>query len=146
MRTCSIQNCSRKHYGRGMCSKHYQQQPHILKAKLQWQKDNQELRRAILNRYHSTEKHKQAVRRYKNTPRGRKNKILGWQNYHTRKLNAMPNWVDKEQLRDIYQNCPKGYHVDHIVPLRGKNVSGLHVPWNLQYLTPEQNIKKSNKV
>lgn len=66
-----------------------------------------------------------------------------------RKLQATPKWLTKEhleQIKNIYKNCPDGYHVDHIMPLKGINLSGLHVPWNLQYLPGIVNKMKSNKV
>ena len=59
----------------------------------------------------------------------------------------IPKWLSKDELEKIrlfYINCPKGYHVDHIIPLHGEFVSGLHVLNNLQYLEPAENVRKSN--
>jgi len=52
----------------------------------------------------------------------------------------------RKEVRDFYKNRPKGYEVDHIIPISNKIVCGLHVPWNLQYLTPEENRSKGNKL
>lgn len=72
--------------------------------------------------------------------------------YYRRKdvKDRTPKWVDLNEILDFYAKCPRGYHVDHIVPLRGlidgRPVTGLHVLWNLQYLTPEENLKKKNRI
>ena len=61
------------------------------------------------------------------------------------KLQRTPSWADLEKIKEVYKNCPEGHHVDHIIPLQGATVSGLHVETNLQYLTAEENLKKGNK-
>lgn len=67
---------------------------------------------------------------------------------------ATPKWLSKDDYRFIelfykeavrLSNSNTTYEVDHIIPLNGENVCGLHVPWNLQILTTEENILKSNK-
>jgi hypothetical protein len=62
------------------------------------------------------------------------------------KLCATPSWANLEAIKEIYLRCPKGFHVDHIYPLQGKNVCGLHTVENLQLLPAADNLRKSNKV
>lgn len=58
-----------------------------------------------------------------------------------------PLWVSEEEIWMIqcfYVDCPEGYHVDHIIPLNGELVSGLHILSNLQYLSSSDNLSKGN--
>lgn len=59
-------------------------------------------------------------------------------------LSRIPKWADLDKIKEIYDNRPEGCHVDHEVPLQGRNVCGLHVEYNLQYLSIEDNLRKSN--
>ena len=71
------------------------------------------------------------------------------------RLKATPRWLtaeDHETMRYLYEEAASfseysgvKFHVDHIVPLRGKTVSGLHVPWNLQVIAASKNLSKHNK-
>jgi hypothetical protein len=60
----------------------------------------------------------------------------------------VPTWYAEQraEISAFYRACPAGYHVDHILPLQGDTVSGLHVIQNLQYLTAEANIAKGNRL
>ena len=69
---------------------------------------------------------------------------------------ATPTWLSDSQIEHMkciysivsmlnkYGNEP--WHTDHIIPLRGKNVCGLNVPWNLRPLTAKENCSKQNKI
>lgn len=72
-------------------------------------------------------------------------------NRQARIAQAMPKWVNKTKIRGMYyvarmfeQSYGGKWHVDHIIPLRGKNVCGLHVPWNLRVCPAPENQAKSN--
>ena len=64
----------------------------------------------------------------------------------SRKLQSCPPWADLDAIKDVYLEAKYfGYHVDHIIPLKGKNVCGLHVWDNLQLLSPKENLRKGNR-
>lgn len=72
------------------------------------------------------------------------------------KLGATPQWltaIQKAQIQEFYEiseartiQTGVQHHVDHIHPLKGRTVCGLHVPWNLQVLTSTENISKGNRL
>lgn len=76
--------------------------------------------------------------------------------YENAKRMAAPKWLTQEQIKQIellYKDrqlieslTGVGYDIDHVVPLRGNTVCGLHVPWNLQILTRAENSAKRNKL
>lgn len=79
---------------------------------------------------------------YENTLRTQKHRQA---KYKAAKIRRTPIWADLLKIRDIYNKCPEGYHVDHEIPLQGNLVCGLHVETNLQYLTALENMQKGNR-
>ena len=93
---------------------------------LSWQRKNREHLRAYQREYY-------------------KDKYKARNGINAKRLRERQVYDDKKEIAEFYRNCPKGYHVDHIIPLNGENISGLHTIGNLQYLLATENLRKSNK-
>ena len=161
-RTLSIQHfskCKRDDYQSKCkeCKTQYQKENRA--KKLIWQETYRTNNKEILKEkrkeyyYSNIEQEKQ---RKKNWCSKNKNKLrAGYAKRRAQKLKATPPWLTEthfQQINIFYDAATKltkelntEFHVDHIVPLQGKNVSGLHVPWNLQVLLKEENLRKGNK-
>lgn len=81
----------------------------------------------------------------------RRKDVLKW-NALKRRIalqNATPSWADHEAIDAYYTEAKRlsvvtgsKHDVDHIIPLQGKHVCGLHVPWNLRVITKTDNVRK----
>lgn len=99
-----------------------------------------QIRREVNKRWKKTAKGKAAVSR-----QNRRRAALGLHS-KTTFFKRTPKWADKRAIQEFVEAKPPGYHLDHILPIRGETVCGLHVLENLQYLPAEDNIRKSNSV
>lgn len=118
---------------------------------------NPELRREAANKRNATPERK-AIRREIAKKSRRKNlaKNSGKSmRRYAAKLKRVPVWLTKEHHAETLEICKElqylaepgnPFQVDHIIPLQGKIVSGFHVPWNLQILPRDLNVKKLDKI
>jgi len=128
-----------------------------LKQNAEWvaarrQKTN--LSRAVLGRPHE-KSNPEVKRKYKQTQRGKANARSNDAKRRAAKLKRTPAWLTEddhwmmEQAYELAALRTKFFgfhwHVDHIFPLQGKYVSGLHVPTNLQVVPWLDNVSKANK-
>ena len=125
-----------------------------------WERHNRE--RLLAMRRRSYDKHKESrretARKYNTKNR---TKRAEWQKHYrennigiinshvalrkAKRLQRTPSWANLKAIQAFYLQCPKNMTVDHIIPLNGKTVSGLHVLENLQYLTRSENSRKNNR-
>jgi hypothetical protein len=126
----------------------------LIKAK-EWRDTNKDKQVADIQAWRLANKdhYKNYFVEYAKANRGKIN--AKWMQREAAKKCRTPLWLDKQMKQQIeveyslaawcteVMNEP--YHVDHIVPLQGKTVSGLHVPWNLQVIPAKLNQQKSNR-
>lgn len=123
-----------------------------------WIEDNPDEWKSTLSRYresHLEQERAKSRKWHKDNP-GKSNRNTSKR--RAAKINRSPSWLNAEQLEEIQwfyiaakelqwlSDPTDPLEVDHIVPLQGKNVSGLHVPWNLQILPKSLNLKKGNRL
>lgn len=117
-----------------------------------WHKRNPEYGKEYLNK--NKEKRKINQDRWEAENKHRRRHLTALR--RARLAQATPKWLTRSDLLDIefiYAYCSYisklmniEHHVDHIIPLKGKDVCGLHVPWNLQVLDKISNLSKSNNI
>lgn len=99
---------------------------------------------------------KAAIEKYESTEKGYLSKYNSTAKRRASRIQRTPKWLTEDDLwiiKEIYKLAADrtklhgfSWHVDHILPLQGKEVSGLHIPANLQVIPWMDNIKKHNKV
>ena len=123
------------------------------KSKARYQ-DNKERQATYYTEvYQDPEKRKERNERSRQWRKDNPEKLLAQIAFRrAKKLKATPTWADKAAILAIYKECVRitketgiEHQVDHIIPLNGVLVSGLHVENNLQIITAEENNKKKNK-
>lgn len=130
---------------------------HKLKQNSEWM----ELRRKKINAYRAINgrplevSNPEVKRRYKQTEKGKLTSLANDAKRRTAKMRRTPAWLTEEDYWMIEQAYELAilrskmfgfkWHVDHVIPLQGKNVSGFHVPTNLQVIPWIENISKANK-
>ena len=113
----------------------------VLARNKKYREDNPDFRASV---YEKASRNQSKYQSKRNASEGRR---------RATKMSATPPWLSEEQLqeiKDIYWLAKdlkavtgEDYHVDHIHPL---SKGGLHVPWNLQILPSDMNLRKSNKM
>lgn len=160
MKTCSIDGCNTETRCKGLCAIHYDRQRNRSAARIEYERKRNinrrgDPQRSAYDRKRNSNPERRAYTRKKQrewllSPEGRAMRDEHLRRYNQKRQAALvaatPAWADSKAIEQIYRECPEGMTVDHVVPLLGTNVCGLHVEYNLQYLTPEENSKKGNRL
>lgn len=136
-------------------NKKYNNSPEAKARRAEWVENNMDRYLAAKKRWQNKNKeyYYQQTKKYRQENPGFTAKCCAKR--RARKLMSTPTWLDEDHLwwiDEVYELATLrtkatgiDWHVDHIVPLQGRKVCGLHVPWNLQVITASENSKKGNK-
>jgi len=122
------------------------------KKSVEWRKANPEKAQEIWRGFHNRNKTKRAAQHADWAQRNRDKRNASTAKRKAAKLRATPKWVNWRKVHAIYREARRlqdftgvPMHVDHIIPLQGENVCGLHWEGNLQIIPASENCAKFNK-
>jgi len=163
---CEVKSCDRPKFQKGYCCSHYMRwwrhgDPLAGNASKKYSMNQ----RAEYRRQHYLKNKQTYLDRAKKQPKSKTNEYKkNWKKKNPAKVvhhgrlrkrrlqKATPKWLSKshwKKMHGFYTEAQRltietgiEHHVDHIVPLSGKKVRGLHVPWNLRVLTAKANMRR----
>lgn len=152
---CSV--CDLEVFSKGFCTKHYRKNYYLTHKEkhnnqmAEWRRVNKERSTAMVKRAFLKKREEYLAKRklWAQANKGRVNAKTARR--RAKRLKAQPAWLTPlhiDQMTAIYLEAKKIHlaEVDHIIPLQGKNVSGLNVPWNLRITHRSENRQKSNSL
>lgn len=118
-------------------NKRSRQSPRHREWEENYRKENADLIKEIRQRYYQKNKYK----------------FYHWAALRRKQIRKQtPQWANLEAIKHVYKTRQEieaktgtPHHVDHIIPLRGDYISGLHVADNLQVIPATKNLQKGNK-
>jgi len=123
------------------------------KASVEWAESNKEKVNTYNKRWAQNNRDKTRAKSLKWSANNRSSCNARGAKRRAQQLNATPAWADKEAIDRMYtvsnfltNKLGEPHHVDHVIPLQGKNICGLHVEYNLDVIPAVDNLSKGNKI
>ncbi len=125
----------------------------MLAQSKRWAEENKEKRNAISQKWRDDNRDAFRLSCKKSTKKNIDKKLSNNAKRRSLRIQRTVAWANEKEIQKHYAfakfmewiTLGIKYHVDHIVPLQGKNVCGLHTHDNLQVIRATQNLKKGNK-
>lgn len=117
-----------------------------------WVRENKDRHNELTRQWYINNREQHLLTSKKHYDNNKSDHLEYWYARNERTKKATPSWADRSEIRAIYAEAKRiteetgiKHHVDHIIPLRGEVVCGLHVSNNMQIIPADENLQKAAK-